>query len=217
MIYNSILLELQYAAPVQYYTKLLTYETIFQEQMENYSKGSFRNRLYIATANGILCLSIPLVKGKHQQTDIRTVDIDYSQDWRQVHWRSIQTAYGSAPFFDYYADSIMQFYEKKYEKLFDLAIDFQKMMLNFLKLTPKIEFTSTFELSPKAGVLDFRNQISPKRYSKAELFDPSFEPRPYPQLFEDRYGFLPNLSILDLLFCTGPEALMYLRNSVKTG
>jgi hypothetical protein len=215
-MYNSILLELHYAGPIQYYTKLLTYNTVFLEQMENYSKGSFRNRMYIATANGILCLSIPLVKGKHQQADIRTVDIDYSQDWRQVHWRSIQTAYGSAPFFEYYAGPIIQFYEKKYEKLFDLAIDFQKMMLNFLKLTANIEFTSTFERDPPEGVLDFRNQISPKYYQQAALYDASFLPRPYPQLFEDRYGFLPNLSILDLLFCTGPEAQRYLANSVKT-
>jgi len=208
-------MEMQYAAPIQYYTKFLMYNTIQMEQMENYSKGSFRNRTYIATANGILCLSIPLVKGKHQQTDIRAVYIDYSQDWRQVHWRSIRTAYGSAPFFEYYADPILQFYEKKHEKLFDFCIDFQKMMLNFLKINTKVEYTEVFELETKGTIVDFRNQISPKKYKIAEASDALFFPQPYPQLFEDRYGFLPNLSILDLLFCTGPEASMYLKNSIR--
>lgn len=212
---NTILLEIQYAAPIQYYTKFLQYDTLQIEQKENYSKGSFRNRAYIATANGILCLSVPLVKGKHQQTDIRAVHIDYSQDWRQVHWRSIKTAYGSAPFFEYYAESILQFYEKKYERLFDLCIDFQKMMLNFLRLSPNIEFTELFTQESTVGVLDFRNKISTKYYQQAEKFDAAFFPNPYPQLFEDRYGFLPNLSILDLLFCTGPEAFSYLRQSIR--
>ena len=110
---SLILVEVQYLAPVQYYSKFLKHSKVVIEQMEHYSKGSFRNRCVIAMAGGLQSLSIPLVKGKNQQTDIREVRIDYSQNWQQLHWRTVQTAYGSAPFFDYYKATIMQFYEKK--------------------------------------------------------------------------------------------------------
>jgi len=182
--------------------------------MEHYSKGSFRNRCVIAMAGGLQSLSIPLVKGKNQQTDIREVRIDYSQNWQQLHWRTVQTAYGSAPFFDYYKATVMQFYEKKMDLLFDFCIDFQNQILKLLKLSPAIEFTSEYVVDVDAALLlDFRNKISPKSYTQAE--DPHFSPAVYPQIFEDRHGFTPNLSILDLLFCAGPEASYYLKNSIK--
>mgnify|MGYP000630726135 FL=1 len=101
---HSILLELQYLGPVQYYSKFLKFESVVIEQHENYRKGSFRNRCIIASANGTVSLSIPLLKGKHQQTNIQSVAIDNHGKWQLMHWRSIQTAYGNSPFFDYYKD-----------------------------------------------------------------------------------------------------------------
>lgn len=214
MMPSKILLELQYLAPVQYYTKFLLYPEVCIEQMENYTKGSFRNRTQVITANGLLCLSIPLVKGKHQQKDIRAVQIDYSQDWQQVHWRSIRTAYGRAPYFDYYAESLIQFYEKKYDLLFDFCIDLQNFILNALKLEPALQFTDAFHAEYGEEFLDFRNKIKPKNYVNAAEWDEHFQSTYYPQVFEDRHGFVSNLSILDLLFCTGPEAIIYLQQSI---
>ncbi len=213
---SAILLEIQYWAPIQYFSKSLLYPNIYIEQKEHYVKRSFRNRSHIITANGVLCLSIPLVKGKHQQKDIRDVQIDYSENWQQVHWRSIRTAYGRAPFFDYYAESLVQFYEKKYDLLFDFNINLQNFILNTLGLPAQVAFTDTYQKEEELeAVLDFRNKINPKTAPSAAEWDSQFQVAYYPQVFEDRHGFIPNLSILDLLFCTGPEATLYLQQSIR--
>ena len=209
---SSILMEVQYLAPVQYYCKLMQYETVFLEQHENYRKGSFRNRCQIATANGVIGLSIPLQKGKNQQTNIRNVKIDNNSNWQTIHWRSIYTAYGKSPFFEYYQDDIYAIYEKKSDLVFDFCLEMQELLLSLLGLAPNIQYTSAFERIVTDDTLDFRNIILPKNY--AENRNPNFWATPYPQVFEDRLGFLPNLSILDLLFCAGPEALAYLQQSI---
>ncbi|MDC0230845.1 WbqC family protein [Aureispira] len=210
---SSILLELQYLGPVQYYTKFIKYDRIYFEQHENYRKGSFRNRCCLATSNGIVTLSIPLLKGKHQQAHIKTVAIDNSKNWQLMHWRSIQTAYGNSPFFEYYKDELQQLYKKKYDLLFKFCLDVQELILNYLQIIPSIHFTSSFTKEVFGNQIDFRNTILPKNYTFSD--DIEFNAHSYPQVFEDRHGFLPNLSILDLLFCTGPEASHYLQLSIK--
>lgn len=206
---SSVLLEIQYLAPIQYYTKLLKYPTAYIEQYENYRKGSFRNRCQIATANGVLALSIPLKRGKNQQTSIKEVIIDNSSDWKLMHWRSFCTAYGKSPFFEYYQDDLLPIYEKKSKFLFDFCLEIQELLFSLLQLSPNCQLSTSFELDPSPNTLDFRNKLLPKNYKKNQ--DPFFSSKPYPQVFEDRLGFLPNLSILDLLFCTGPEASSYLQ------
>lgn len=210
---TAILIEVQYLGTVQYYSKFLNHDPVYLEQHENYRKGSFRNRCYIATANGIIPLSIPLLKGKHQQANIRSIKIDNSKNWQTLHWRSLKTAYGSSPFFEYYQDDFEALYNKPYELLFDFCLDLQELVLSCLQMTPSIQFTQMFSKETTDDLLDFRNRILPKNYSKPE--DPAFEPVPYPQVFEDRLGFVSNLSILDLLFCAGPEAVYYLQTSVQ--
>ncbi|MCH2021552.1 MAG: WbqC family protein [Saprospiraceae bacterium] len=210
---SSIILELQYLGPVQYYSKFIKYETVYFEQHENYRKGSFRNRCYIATANGIVTLSIPLLKGKHQQAPIKTVSIDNRKNWQIIHWRSIQTAYGNSPYFDYYKHELQILYEKKYDLLFEFCLDVQEVIFNALQITPTVHFTSSYSKETQEDQIDMRNIILPKTRSLAN--DIHFDAYPYPQVFEDRLGFLPNLSILDLLFCTGPEAYQYLQMSSK--
>ncbi len=209
---TAILMELQYLGTVQYYSKFLKHDSIYLEQHENYRKGSFRNRCYIATANGVIPLSIPLLKGKHQQANIRSIKIDNSKNWQTLHWRSIKTAYGSSPFFEYYQDDFEILYHKPYVLLFDFCLDLQELVLNCLQITPNIHLSETFVKTPQKEVLDFRNCILPKNYTAPA--DASFKPAPYPQVFEDRLGFVSNLSILDLLFCTGPEAVYYLQTSI---
>lgn len=209
---TEVLLELQYLGNVQYYTKYLKYSKIYLEQHENYRKGSFRNRCCIATANGVISLSIPLLRGKHQQANIRSVGIDNSQAWQQLHWKSIKTAYGGSPFFEYYQDDFASFYTQKYDRLFDFCLDLQELILNSLQLMPIVELTDQFIKDTAGHPVDFRNKTLPKNY--LDTGDTTFNPSYYPQVFEDRHGFLPNLSILDLLFCTGPEAIAYLQMSM---
>lgn len=213
---KSILLEIQYLAPIQYFCKLISYEKVVIEKEEHYIKGSFRNRCVIAMSDGKHSLSIPLEKGKNQQTDIREVRIDYSQNWQLMHFRTIKTAYGSAPYYDYYEPYILPFYKEKTEYLYDYCLFFQETICRLLKIKPNITFTDTYQKDySDTETIDFRNHISPKFYNKAEAFDFEFNAFPYPQVFEDKNGFISNLSILDLLFCTGPEAIYYLHKSVK--
>lgn len=199
------LLELQYLPPVQYLHKFSQYPIVLEEQ-ENYKKGSYRNRCCIASANGPLRLSIPLLKGKHQQLPIREVELDNRRDWQRVHWQSIQSAYGRAPFFEFYADAFEALYQQSFQFLWDWNWALLELLLENLQL-PLPETSQQYVHIPPPGTLDFRDRISPK---KDYVLDHTFRPEPYPQVFEDRQGFLPNLSGLDLLFCTGPEAQRYL-------
>jgi hypothetical protein len=194
-----VLLEIQYLPPVQYFALLAKHGTLYLEQHEHYKKGSYRNRCHIAAVNGVQRLSIPLQKGKNQQQPIREVRIAYDEAWRPQHWQAIQTAYGNSPFFEHYADILMPFYKgEKYEFLWDWNYDLFLLLLKILKINIEIKITTHFESKP-VSALDFRDVVSPK---KMNIYEAVY----YPQVFEDRLGFLPNLSILDLLFCTGPGA-----------
>lgn len=212
---KSILLELHYLGSLPYYSKLLLHPQVWIEQQEHYRKGSFRNRCYIATANGVLPLSIPLLKGKHQQAPVKEVAIDNNSNWQQQHWRSIKTAYGNSPFFEYYAEELLQLYQQPYHSLFDFCWAAQVLVLELLTLAPTISLTSSYERTTTEEVIDFRHQLLPKNYNTYQ--DPHYFPIPYPQVFEDRQGFVPNLSILDLLFCTGPEAPSFLMQCIRAG
>ncbi|MEM9991931.1 MAG: WbqC family protein, partial [Bacteroidota bacterium] len=131
---KGILLETQYFPPIQYFSKLLAYPTIFLEQHENYLKGSYRNRCHIVGANGMQRLSIPLQRGKNEQLPIREVRISYSENWQNQHWTSIRSAYGRAPFFEYFADDVERFFKKKYHFLFDLNEALLAFMLTTLQI-----------------------------------------------------------------------------------
>lgn len=211
---ESIILEIQYFAPVQYYCKLLSFEKVIIEDSEHYSKGSFRNRCIIAMSNGVHGLSIPLASGKNQQADIRDVRPDNSQPWQKNHFRSIRTAYGSAPFFEHYEDRLLRLFEKKYEFLFDLCLDVQNEICSMLKLKIELVFSNEYKKSyADSDILDFRNKISPKSCFN-QSWDIDFLPARYSQVFEEKNAFLPNLSVLDLLLCAGPEAKYYLNKSI---
>ncbi|MFN7120128.1 MAG: WbqC family protein [Saprospiraceae bacterium] len=207
----NILLEVQYLPPVQYFSKLLHYHTIYIEAHEHYAKGSYRNRCHIAGANGLLRLSIPLEKGKNEQQSIREVRIAYEEPWQHWHWEGIQSAYGKSPFFEHYADAIAPFYEQRYTYLFDWNWDLLQTMTQLLGIRPDLQLTTRYEKTPGTDVLDFRTAISPKAHRQQD--DPHFQPIRYEQVFIEKHGFLPNLSILDLLFCTGPEAISILHET----
>lgn len=202
---KRILLDLQYLPPIQYFSKLYSYDEVHIEQHENYIKGSYRNRAYIASANGKLRLSIPLEKGKNQQQDIRSVRLAYHQNWQAQHWTAICSAYGNSPFFEFYVDELAPFYkEKRYEFLFDFNKDLLSTLMELMGIDTPIHFTESYQKELPTDMLDFRGGIHPK--PQKQQADPNYEAIYYPQVFEDKYGFTPNLSVLDLLFCSGMEA-----------
>lgn len=208
---KNILLELPYFPSIQFFSKWFGYEHIIVEQWENYQKRSYRNRCHIAAANGLLRLSIPLAKGKNERLPIRAVEIAYEEAWINQHLTAIRSAYGSAPFFDFYFEEIQAVLEKKWTHLFDLNWAILATIQDLIGLEEKAILSSQFEKNPSDDTLDFRNKIRPQETSY--LLDKQFVVEEYTQVFQSKIGFLPNLSILDLLFCKGPESILYLEES----
>ena len=225
---TSCLLTSTYFGPVQWYQKLNRFEHVWVEGMDHFQKQTFRNRCVIASPGGPLALTVPVV---HDEPKILMRDLRISDhgQWRRLHWNALQTAYGESPFFEYYADDLHPFFEKKWEFLLDFNMEIIRLMCQWLDIHPTLHITESYQEegarknpplpSQKEGVkkeqgaretvdyvADFREVIRPKH----PLPDADFMPKPYYQVYQSKYGFLPNLSILDLLFNEGNESIFFL-------
>ena len=197
-----------YLAPVEYYTKLTTSDKIYIEQYDHYMKQTYRNRCTIAGPEGELALSIPTVRPDTQKCPMKEIRISDHGNWRHLHWNAIESAYNSTPFFEYYKDDFRPFYETKYEFLADFNEELCQLICKLIDIHPAMERTSTYKMDFTSEESDFREVIHPKK--DFNIVDTEFNPKPYYQVFETRHGFLPNLSIIDLLFNMGPESVLYL-------
>ncbi|WP_207494712.1 WbqC family protein [Aridibaculum aurantiacum] len=203
---THVLSENQYFPRVDYFIASAGATCIILEQYESFQKMSYRNRCTIFGSNGPIDLSIPLVRGREQRKLITQVEIDNSTDWRTRHLRSIQSSYAKAPFFEYYFDAIEGLIRNPTSKLFEFNLQVLKWLVKVLKLNCTIELSTTYEHEP-TDVLDLRNKFLPRnRLASSER---SLE---YYQVFQDRFGFQPNLSIIDLLFNEGPAATRLLQS-----
>ena len=210
---NIAYLSSAYLAPVEYYTNLLAYDKVFVEQYDHYIKQTYRNRCTIAGPSGELALSIPTVKPDTLKCPMKDIRISDHGNWRHLHWNAIESAYNNTPFFEYYKDDFRPFYEKKYEFLADFNEELCHLVCSLIDIQPVMERTSEYKTGFAPGEADFRERIHPKKDFSLE--DPDFSPQPYYQVFQERLGFLPNLSIIDLLFNMGPESLLVLQQSNK--
>ena len=214
---TTALLQTTYFGPVQWYQKLYHYDHCLIEQYDSYQKQTYRNRCVIATANGLQALTVPvehnaksqmLIANSSQVKDLRISD---HNQWRKVHWNALQSAYSESPFFEYYVDDIRPFFEHKYDFLIDFNEAIRQKICELIDIHPHVEYTTEY-VKPTANsqqpiaFSDFREVI----HAKHPQPDADFEAKPYWQVFQHRYGFQPNLSILDLLFCMGPESVFYL-------
>ena len=197
---KTTLLSTAYLPPIEYILKCMQ-GPVTLEVCEHYIKQSYRNRALIATANGVQVLSIPVVHVSSKMP-ILDVRIDYAMPWQRLHWKSIDTAYSGSPYFLYFQDYIRPFYEKKYEFLFDFNLELMQVILKLFGKDFQPQRTSEFiaDYSQQDDIEDLRNAIHPKRHL---LPDYPFKHQAYPQIFEDRLGFVPNLSIVDFLFNEG--------------
>ena len=200
-----------YLAPVEYYSKLLNYDKIFIEQHDHYMKQTYRNRCTIAVPDGELALSIPTVKPEGPKCPMKDIRISDHGNWRHLHWNAIESAYNSTPFFEYYKDDFRPFYEKKHEFLTDFNEELCRLVCELIDIQPAIERTKEYKTDFAPNEIDFREAIHPKK--DFHRTDPEFISQPYYQVFEARHGFLPNLSIIDLLFNMGPESLLILQKT----
>lgn len=205
---SGILLDLQYLPPVQWWAKSVSADKVLLEACEHYTKGSYRNRCHIAGAQGVLPLSIPLRSGKNSQKPIKEVRIADDAGWQAQHRTSIRSAYGKSPFYEFYADDIMPFFEKTYTFLWDWNIELIQCLVDLIGLDVTFEETKTYQKETGEDLLDFRGGVHPN--PRKQIADPDFEPQAYQQVFTEKHGFLPNLSILDALFCKGPELILML-------
>lgn len=181
---------------------------IVLEAYENYQKGSYRNRAYIVGANGLQRLSLPLAKGKNNQQGIQQVQLSTPHAWAREHWQSIRSAYGNAPFYPYYADELAAQFEAPPALLWDFNLALLRIVFRLLQWEKTITTTSEFQIETQPDLLDLRQKITPKTYPPNVTGEPPYVF--YPQVFQERHGFIANLSILDLLFCQGPQANLFL-------
>lgn len=173
-----------YLPPLSWCAAFWNSDTLVLEACETYQKGSWRNRCRIAGPNGVQLLSIPLEKGKNNKMPVREVRIACGEPWQRQHWRSITTAYGNAPYFEHYADDLRPFYHKNFEFLFDFNLNLLEMVCR---------------------KMDWQGDIAPSAQFLPEPLPPEGEAIRYPQVFEEKHGFIPDLSVLDLLFCCGKQ------------
>ncbi len=202
---SVVLLSTAYLAPVSYYVLLARAGKVVIEQHENYQKQSYRNRCLIAAANGPMVLSIPVKKTPPGKNSIRDIQLSGHGNWQHMHWNSLVSAYASSPYFAFYRDDIRPFYKKKYKYLFDFNEALREEICALLNLEPRLEYSKSYTTGPETEMLDYRELIHPKKQRLEELL-----PGPYVQVFDRKFGFLPDLSVLDLLFNTGPEACLFL-------
>ena len=205
----DILLSSAYLAPIQYFTKLLhnAGDVAYVEAFENYAKQTYRNRCIIADANGPLALTIPTEKTGEGKCLMRDIRISNHGNWRHQHWNALEAAYRHTPFFQYYEDDFRPFYEKEIPFLYDFNMQLTHLVCDLIGIDASLVPTEQFVQKPD-GMADFRTAISPKTQEDRE-----FSPAAYYQVFKEKHGFLPNLSIVDLLFNMGPESIIVLNES----
>lgn len=202
---TTAILSVAYFGPVQWYQKLNRYDRCLIECHDHYIKQTYRNRCTIATTQGVQTLSVPIERYDGLKCAMRDIRVSDHGNWRHLHWNALMSAYGESPFFEYYADDIRPFFEKRWEYLFDFNMEITFKMCELIDICPTISTTDTY-VADTAGMHDFRDTIRPKH----PLPDEQFVPTPYYQVYRQKHGFLPNLSVLDLLFNEGNEAVFYL-------
>jgi hypothetical protein len=215
---SAILTDLHYLPGLAFFANLLRAEVVWLEAHEHFQKQTYRNRCRIGTARGVEALVAPVLGGRSQhKVPMREVRLDHSTNWPTRHWRAIQTAYGRAPFFGDYAPHLQPLFERVPAFLFDFSLKLLTTCLYLLRMPQRITCTEQYVPTPPTGVLDLRNLLSTRHEAGAAQ---GYRPVPYRQPFgEQPFGeqFFSNLSVIDLLFCQGPQSLSLLRQSVWPG
>ena len=190
-----------YFGPISCWKQIIN-SNILWDVHQNYIKQTFRNRTFIHSANGLQILTIP-VKHSKIKFSMQDAKIDNSIAWQKNHWRSIQSAYSSSPFFEFYRDSLEGIYVKEYTYLTKFNFDLINLILEWTDIEMKSELSKSYKIQYKNG-LDLRENIENKKYSSSENII-------YKQVFSDKNGFLNDLSIIDLIFNEGPNSISYLK------
>ena len=207
---DTVLLSTAYFPPIEYFAAIANAGDVLLERCETFQKQSYRTRCNIYGANGLLSLIVPVKRDPTHKTGIESVEIDYKTPWILQHKRAMEAAYMTTPFFEYYRDDIYSLLESRQSSLFALNLSIIRLLAEMAGISCEISFTEEFRREPDCGTLDLRERISPKYKGGSLLSELEIE-KPYYQVFSHKQGFLPNLSMLDLLCNEGPNAISYLK------
>jgi hypothetical protein len=197
------IIELHTFPSIAYMTALSYFDLVILEAKEHYNKRSFRNKFKLMTSDSIRTMSIPLRKGKHLQQPILETEISYAENWQRQHWRTITTNYGNSPYFEFYKDRLALMVDQPARTLYEYNFNILNGLMSWLEIDTQLASTCNYD-QHHPDLVDLRNLITPKSV---------LEHNKYHQVFEDKIGFKPNLSILDLLLAKGPETLSFLKNN----
>ncbi|MBR1631934.1 MAG: WbqC family protein [Paludibacteraceae bacterium] len=212
---NTLLLQTAYLAPIAYYAVMAQADEVVIEQYDSYHKQTLRNRCFIGAESGRMALNIPVVRTGSKQL-VKDVRISYQSNWQHQHWQALKSAYNLTPFFEYYADDLLPYYQRQTEFLIDFNIGLQETVMDLLDIHTEVRRSTDYCPADAAQVSDEEKKTTDLRdhfHAKHEA------PRPMPpywQVFQHRNGFLPDLSIVDLLFNLGPESSVYLMQKNMT-
>jgi hypothetical protein len=199
---GKILVSSAYLPPIEYFSLLSNSDEVLIEKEENYLKQSYRNRCYILSAHGPQILSVPVYLGSLHKTPTKDIRIDYSKRWQQVHLGAFTASYNASPYFEFYFDSFDKIISQNHVFLLDLNMELTRAVLNILKVKNTISYTTEFKPIDSMEN-DFRYKIAPKKESQ-------YQAKKYIQVFNNVNGFIPGLTILDLIFNMGPDSGNYL-------
>lgn len=206
----AALIELHLLPSLEYFCALQPLRQVIVEKHEHFVKQTYRNRYYILTAQGIFPLTVPVVHSSQKQSMDKTA-IDYSQKWQNNHWRTIESAYRNAPFFEFYEQELRTILYQKHDSLFNLNYQSLSFCLRALGLSVSLSASVTYADSAESNTVNLRDQITAKKPYLDRTF---YQPVPYYQVFGS--AFAANLSAIDLLFCMGPQSLQIIRASAQT-
>ena len=200
----NTLLHPTYFPSISHFVTIAQSENITFEVEDNFQKQTNRNRTYIYSPNGIQLLNIPIKHSKENRQKTKDIKIEPEFDWQRQHFKSLETAYRSSPFFEFFEDDLRPIFDRKYIFLLDLNFEVLEIVLKCMRM--KVDFGKTLEYFHEIGdnsVIDLRNLVEGKKDNS------TFQN--YTQVFDDKYGFINNLSVLDLLFNEGKYAMDYLK------
>lgn len=201
----GLLIQPTFFGPIIQYVVMASQTDILYEKQDNFQKQTYRNRCYIYGANGKQLLTVPILHSKSKgRQKTKEVKIDNSYAWQKIFIKSLESSYRSSPYFEFYEDEIMEVFKKPYTFLLDLNLKGHELMSSCLQLENNIVYTDTYE--------EFYTEVEDYRFLVEAKKEPVYDLRSYTQVFDNKYGFIGNLSILDLLFHEGTNALTYLES-----
>ena len=204
---SQCIFPIMYFPPISFFKKIENEEHVMLEKHEFFVKQTYRNRCVIYGANGSLNLTVPIIH-EHKKILMKDVRINYDQRWQKIHWKSLQSAYRSSPYFEFYESQFEPFYHSKTKYLIEFNEQLLTLIFSIIDYQKNLRFTDNYSTEITSDV-DYRNYFDPKKEDNFFTFEA------YHQVFETKHGFIPDLSIVDLIFNQGPNAKQYIQNNLQ--